>query len=114
MEDCQLGIDDIQSSSPKDKTSSSLPSTVANSSSDPRQLILQLILIHLEAMQGLLAVLEMKNSNNCTSSNEVFMAESVGHTEESGKEKSASVFATIEEDDHGVLNEEGDCQTHHK
>ena len=93
---------------PKDKSSSSLPSTVVNLSSEP----LQLVLACLEAMQGQLVVLETNSSDNC-SSYEVYGAESAGSAEESVTGRSAAVFATTE-DDHGVLNDEAEQQTHHK
>ena len=70
-----------------------MPSNTSISSSDP----LQLILARLEAMQGQLAVLETKSSSISASSHELYMAESVRHTEENHKYRSyASVFAPTE------------------
>ena len=105
VEDSLLGTDDVQPSpvtAVKETSASNLPSTsnsssVSNSSSDS----LQLILVRLEAMQGRLQVLETKSAV-ATTPHEVYGVES------SGREESVTrtVFATTEEDNHGVGNDE--------
>ena len=107
VEDSLLGADDIQPSqaSANKKKSSNVPST-SNSSSisnDP----LQLILARLETMQGRLHVLETKPTEVTTQ--EVY-GESAGRDES----VSRSVFATTEDDDHGVGNDQTEQRTHHK
>ena len=116
VEDSRLRTDDIQLSSvattTKEKSASNLSSTmsnsisVSNSSTD----ILQLILACLEAMQGRLAVLKTKSAES-SSSHEVYGVESSGRGEETA---TRSVFATTEEDNHGVLKEDVEQRTHQK
>ena len=97
VEDSLLGVDDIQPSqaSANKEKSSNVPSTSNSSSSsnDP----LQLILARLEAMQGRLQVLETKSTEATTLEvyGEARRDESV----------SRSVFATTEDDEHGVGND---------
>ena len=105
VEDSLLGSEDIQPSqatTSKEK-SSNLPSTSSSSTvtNDP----LQLILARLEAMQGRIQVLETKTTETATQ--EVF-----GET--ANREDSRSMFATTEEEDHSVVQEEVEQRTHHK
>ena len=106
VEDSLLGVDDIQPSqaSANKEKSSNVPSTSNSSSSsnDP----LQLILAHLEAMQGRIQVLETKSTEATTQEvyGEASRDESV----------SRSVFATTEDDEHGVGNDQAEQRTHHK
>ena len=104
VEDSLLGSEDIQPSQATSKEKSShLPSTSSSStvSNDP----LQLILARLEAMQGRIQVLETKTTGTATQ--EVF-----GET--TSREDARSIFATTEEEDHSVAQEEIEQRTHHK
>ena len=108
VEDSLLGSDDVQPSSVtvvKEKSSSNLPSTSNSSTVSNPNDPLQLILARLDAMQGRLQVVETKSAE--ATPREVY-------GESSGREEtvSRSVFATTEEDDHGVGNDEAEQRMH--